>query len=168
MGGSFPGYAVPLVAVVHVVMPAYLGYLAIDAERPEGAPTSGTSWLRRTAWPHRSRHVPFHISDDDPRLYLIRRAAKRSAVERDYVESRFKILKNTWRMWIAALKMQRAARTVGDLRYIRLAALQFKRHALAALRRDLMAARLTEQLTIQGYVSRDDPPWALDSPVSLG
>jgi len=89
-------------------------------------------------------------------------------VERDYVESRLKILKNTWRMWIAALKMQRAARTVGDLRYVRLAALQFKRHALAALRRDLMAARLTERLTMQGYVSRDDPSWALDSPVSFG
>ena len=161
-------------------------------------PTGGTSWLRRAACPFdkpleqclqelvslearggtlqqnhkrctcRYRHAPFHISDDDPRLYQIRRAAKRSAVERDYVESRLKILKNTWRMWIAALNMQRAARTVGDLRYIRLAALQFKRHALAALRRDLMAARLTERLTIQGYVSRDDPSWALDSPVSLG
>ena len=89
-------------------------------------------------------------------------------MERDYVESRLKILKNTWRMWIAALKMQRAARTVGDLRSIRLAALQFKRHALAALRRDPMAARLTQRLTIQGYVPRDDSPWALDSPVSLG
>ncbi len=149
-------------------MPAQLGYLAIDAERHEGAITSDTSWFRRSAWPHRTRHVAFHISDDDPRLHLIRRAAKRSAVERDYVASRFKILRNTWRMWIAALKMQRAARTVGDLRSIRLATLQFKRHALAALRRDPMAARLTQRLTIQGYVPRDDSPWALDSPVSLG
>ena len=147
-------------------------------------PTGGTSWLRRAACPFdkplkqclqelaslearggtlqqndkrctcRYRHARIHIPDDDPKLYEIRRAAKRNAVDRDYEESRLKILKTTWRMWIAAIKMQRAARTVGDLRYVRLATLQFKRHALAALRWDLIATRLAERLAIQGYVSR--------------
>ena len=130
--------------------------------------TGGTSWLRRTTcpfdkpWCHggyvqqasckrctcRYRHAPIHIPDEDARLYDIRRAARGSAEIRDYEASVRKILKVTWRMWTTAIKMQRAARAIGVVRHVRLAALRSKR----------LAVRLADRLALQGYVPRQAAP----------